>query len=462
MSQDKEPTGKSRTKKSTAKTDPKDSFKDASKKEVSVEPATVDPKQQSKTEGNKPKNDEPTLKIEVSKYASLVKILSGDNWWKVLISVFFIGCVLFSGISLVALAIKKMYPYSDITTNGLGTTTIKSENGEVSYWLFNSASLWANSGITVEKGDIITIRSSGKYHTAIHHLYDATKNNTDLKDQWIGSEGMPDNYNKTVEDDYRSKYRIFPGQPNGALVMQVATNTPFDTPNDERDNKKAKPDNFYFIGKERQNIYINNSGTLYFAINDIVLNDLTIKDMLMDCIIDTYNNDNDSIQNLYKNVKDDLSKTINFLLNQFEEKSFKTDMEYLKQVSPDQINLSVDDLLNDQNIKSEDIDVIKSIIKEKIPFRGKQFPERIDEKITKLASDNKYYENDTGLRRENINNLIKELKGNRAIGKLKLGVSKDDKGETVCELKYYHEKGYKTAWFDDNEGSLLIVVEKSK
>ena len=456
MSQDKESTGKSRTKKSTAKTDPKDSFKDASKKEVSVEPATVDPKQQSKTEDNKPIIEEPTLKIEVSKYASLVKVLSGDNWWKVLISVFFIGCVLFSGISLVALAIKKMYPYSDITTNGLGTTTIKSENGEVSYWLFNSASLWANSGITVEKGDIITIRSSGKYH----HLHDATKNNTDLKDRWIGSEGMPDNDYNDNEDFYRSKYRIFPGEPNGALVMQVATNQPFETPKDYIIDKKTKadPSNFYYIGKERQNIYINNSGTLYFAINDIVLNDSTIIDMLLDCLSDVKDRNY-----LYSIMKDKTQiERVETLMGEFD-KAFSTDLKYLR--------LDLDKLkqINKNSIrKSNSTEIIKSINIALGRGESELLPDRIKNRIDKLAYDC-YIDKKNNTKNEpkneiidrDINDLFKELNGNRAIGKLKLGVSKDDKGETVCELKYYHDLRGKSI-NDDNEGSLLIVVEKSK
>lgn len=452
MSQDKESTGKSRTRKSTAKTNSKDIIQDASKIEISVKSASVDPKQQSKTEGNKPKIDEPTLKIEVSKYASLVKILSGDNWWRVLISVFFIGCVLFSGISLVALVIKKMYPYSDITTNGLGATTIKSEKGEVSYWLFNSASLWANSGITVEKGDIITIRSSGKYHTAIHHLYDATKNNTDLKDRWIGSGGMSDNYNNDNEDYYRSKYRIFPGEPNGALVMQVATNTPFETPKDSIDKKtKADPSNFYYIGNERQNIYINNSGTLYFAINDIVLNDSTIIDMLLDCLSDV--KDRKYLDSLIKakTQKDRVDR----LMGEFND-AFSIDLEYLR-LDLDKLKQIKIDLIR----KSNSTEIKKSINIALGRCESDSFPDRINKKIDKLAYDCYMAKNDEEIRID-YNDLIKELEGNRAIGKLKLGVSKDDKGETVCELKYYHDNSYKTAWFDDNEGSLLIVIEKSK
>ena len=65
--------------------------------------------------------------------------------------------------------------------------------------------------------------------------------------------------------------------------MQVANNTPFDLSTD----KGADPDNFYFIGKERQNIYINHPGTLYFCVNDIILNNLTINEMIYESITET-------------------------------------------------------------------------------------------------------------------------------------------------------------------------------
>lgn len=354
MSQDKESTGKSRTRKSTTAT--KQTTSNNSNEKVIAS------------------DQEQTLKIEISKYTSLVNALGGTKWFRMTVSVCVIGVFLFFCIFMVAFAIKRIYPYSDITTNGLGATTLKSEKGEVSYWLFNTASLWANSGITVKKGDIITIRCSGKYHTAIHHLYDDVKGNKELQDKWIGSEGYPENKKEKNDDFHRSKFRIFPGMNNGALVMQVATDEPFDTPLDSNSNgKPAKADNFYYIGKERQHIYINNPGTLYFAINDIVLNERTIKDMLYYSII---NND-----------------TIPISLTE-------ANSAYKRSVA------SLDSIL---------------------------FGKIYDIKST--------------------------TKGVRSKGVLKLGITEDD-GIRKSELKYYYDNRYKTAWFDDNVGSLLILIEK--
>ena len=314
-------------------------------------------------------DQEQTLKIEISKYTSLINAMSGRKWLRMTISICAIGVFLFFCIFMVAFAIKKMYPYSDITTNGLGATTLKSEKGEVSYWLFNTASLWANTGISVKEGDIITIRSSGKYHTAIHHLFNDVEKNKELDNKWIGSEGYKQDEDKDSRDYYRGQFRIFPGMPNGALIMQVATDEPFDTPLDSSKNNKtkAKPEDFYYIGKERQHIYINNAGTLYFAINDIVLNRRNIVEMMRFCLS-------------YDAVK----------------------------------------------IKSNNIDNLKT-----------QFNTHFSQDFREGAK-----------KRDMIKN------------KLGLGTTKKDNNETVCELEYYLDKEYKTAWFDDNVGSLLILIEK--
>ena len=196
------------------------------------------------------------ITIELYKYKTLIDAL-GDRHKvrRVVITIFVLGILLFAGISAITVAIKRLYPYSDITTNGLGATTIKSEKNEVSYWLFNTATFWANSGIHVDEGDIITIRASGKSHTAIHHLIDDARTNKKGKySNWVGSEGEIDE-RANERDQIRRKYRIFPDLPAEALLMQVAKNDEHvDTPQD------GDPQNFYFIGKERQHIYINNNG----------------------------------------------------------------------------------------------------------------------------------------------------------------------------------------------------------
>ena len=480
MSQDKESTGKSRTRKSTAKT------------------KTPEQKQ--------------TLNIEVSRFGSIVKALTGEKWWRLMISVFFIGCIVFAGIALVAVAIKKLYPYSDITTNGLGATTIKSEKGEVSYWLFNTASLWANSGIPVERGDIITIRSSGKYHSAIHHLYDATKYNTVLKEDWIDSEGLPDNPNDNSGDHERSKFRIFPGLPSGALVMQVANNEPFDTPKD----KDANPDNFYYIGKESQHIYINNPGTLYFAVNDIVLNENNILDMLKASVMgsDKYKTDSSfkkKVDYVANHVveEDTVLSIISKLSNEivvasfYYKKNSKNELEYIDSIAiwnslfecAEKTDFDYLNAIKSKGYKEEEIifnninqkinrnycDTLLSIYGDAIDSIGKQIfnrigidtksvniPERIRMAIFDITKeyDRKKIEDSIKHKKidEEINIEVEELKrqltSNRAVGVLKLGVTVDEFGETVCELDYYNRKKYKTAWFDDNVGSLLLIIEK--
>lgn len=314
------------------------------------------------------------ITLKLNKYQSIVEALgSWSTTLRIIFTVFLLGMLLFCGIAFITLAIKRLYPYSDITTNGLGATTIKSEKNEVSYWMLNTAILWADSGIQVEKGDIITIRSSGKSHTAIHHMYQAATGNTVNPDKWVGAEGEYDQ--QDTPDWFRRQFRIFPNMPSGALLMQVATaetkrDTPLEIP--KLAHKKEVKDNFYFIGKERQNIYINNPGTLHFAVNDIVLDPLTILRMMSECLgEDEAKDDKNKIDNLIDGYK-------------------KENLEAIK-----------DSAINVFNAKYKNTDQV--------------------------------------------------------VGRhMKMGLSRDGQPE----LSYYLEKSYKNAWYDDNVGSFLIMVEK--
>lgn len=332
------------------------------------------------TEPQEKESQEQTITVRVNKYKSLVDALGRwSTTLRVVFTVFLLGVLLFVGIAFITLAIKKLYPYSDITTNGLGATTIKSERNEVSYWLLNTANLWADSGIAVKEGDIITVRSSGKSYTAIHHIYDAASGNEKPKDKWVGAEGEPDD-DKNEANKARRKFRIFPNLPSGALLMQVAVDESLtDTPLEHNNNH---PNSFYFIGKERQNIYITNSGTLHFAVNDIVLDRRTIVRMMYE-----------AIEN--KGAID--------ILNDLRDKGI--DKEQLR---------------TDSEIKDADAKLV-----------NERFKEVFEDQIA--------------------------LRDGTTIGKMALGRSGDE-----CELSYYLEKDYKTAWYDDNIGSFLIMVEKIK
>ena len=219
-----------------------------------------------------------------------------------------------------------------------------------------------------------------------------------LADKWVGSEGEVDNPDVRSSTFKRRQFRMFPNMPTGALVMQVANNNPLDSQADSDEEGKK---NFYYIGKERENIYIENSGSLYFSLNDIVLNKRTIIEMLYKCL------ENDNIK---------LSKQDCF-----------------------------------------------------------------DEPETLFAAFNKQYGNE----------IEKAAPGERKLGVLKIGITKIkeknlelplSKYETdhivgyedgdaivkMCELEYYFYAqpdvggdNYKTAWFDDNLGSFLIIIEKN-
>lgn len=232
------------------------------------------------------------ITIEVSRYKSLMDALDNDaKMWRIVLTVFLCGVLLFAGITVVVVSIKSFYPYSDISTNALGVTTLKNEKKEISYWLFNTSELWAKSGIKVKKGQTITVRASGKKHTAIHHLYDAADANfSKLREPWVGTKGFAQHEHPRSERDiYRAEYRIFPKENQDALLMQIVRNgkEPDTRPSAAHDKKYkfscADSENrFLLIGDKQENIYIEEDGELYFAINDIVTDDLTIGRLMLD------------------------------------------------------------------------------------------------------------------------------------------------------------------------------------
>lgn len=224
-----------------------------------------------------PKNEHPQrIRIEVTRYKSLLDAM-GD-WikvFRVIVTISVTGLLLFAGIMLVILSVKRIYPYSDITTNALGATTIKNEKNEVSYWLLNTAELWSNSGIKVKRGQTIHVIASGKKHTAIHHLVeDANLNSNILRDPWVGTEGSNDRPDD--RDEARRQYRIFPYANQDALLMQIVP-----IGKDPEDRPIEESSVAVLIGKERE-VHIEKDGVLYFTINDIVLDDMTIARMMCD------------------------------------------------------------------------------------------------------------------------------------------------------------------------------------
>ena len=327
-------------------------------------------------------NDNVTSKIEIEikRHQQLFELLSDPKrMWRVLLSLFLIIVVLFWGIAFVVIAIKKYYPYNIIETNIQGATTMKSEDKEIIYWLFNSADLWANSGIEVNEGDELTIRASGASCTAIHHLVDASNENFKCDDNWVGTEGQA---KYGARDMLRAEYRINKNYNEGILLMKIVP---------DRVDKKAchmAEGPVEIIGKERHNLRISKSGFLYFAVNDVVLTDAILNSMYCQ-YIDTIASHTPMDSKMVREIKDKFTS-----------------------------------------------------------WKGKETLEWLTNKSSIIDSTKKEIASNFGL----------------ALGKYPL---KEDSAyhkayPLVNELVYYKQKSFIDAWYVDNLGSFLIVIERKK
>ncbi|MCR5036534.1 MAG: hypothetical protein K6A73_04345 [Bacteroidales bacterium] len=247
--------------------------------------------------------EKPRIEIEINKYKRLVDVLNSPKLLaRAIVVMAVIITLVFVGVSVLAMVIKGFYPYKAVETNKYGATVIKNENTEVTYWLFNSADLWANSGIKVEKGQRITVRTSGAFHSAIHHLVqDADKNQQ--RDKWLNATGGMQS--QTKQDKARAKYRIAPEYEFNTIIMQVIPEEVLSLGNEwyskkftdihteyldyvDGMNKKITP-YIYKIGAGYENIEIQNDGILCFACNDIALTDRVIDKMKKDKHFDDLN-----------------------------------------------------------------------------------------------------------------------------------------------------------------------------
>lgn len=339
--------------------------------------------------------EKPKVEVLIVRHKELFEMLKNPHaMWRVLLSLFCIIVIFFIGLAFVVLAVKKFYPYNSIQTNIYGATIMKNEDKEVIYWLFNTAELWANSGISVKKGDILTIRASGASNTAIHHLVDNSRSNTVNRDKWVDTDGQRKTNNR---DMLRANFRINKNQDEGKLLMQIIPYSNQKTGPKwlaSTDNPYLKGDSksIIVVGKERQNIRIPCDGVLHFAVNDIVLTD----DVLDSLFVEDFENLKNEIKS--ENGKISLSKEEAL-------KAFKTgDKNKLEKI--------------EQNILNEN-KVLWSSIKKNYKEHGFNFGIYAD---------------------------------------------KNDKDSVVLinELLYYKENKFVDAWFVDNIGSFLIVIERQK
>ena len=349
-------------------------------------------------------NQKPELKVVVKYHKQLLEILEKPRlMWRAMLLLFLVLVIIFFGLTFFALTLKRFFPYSVIETNLQGATYVKNEDKEVIYWLFNTADLWANSGIEVKKGDELTIRASGASYTAIHHLVDSSKNNGIPYDEWVGTDGQK---KTTRRDSLRVKHRISKTSDEGILLMQVISAK---NQNNKKDwVNREDPSNWFLtkgnievIGKERRNLKISQDGILHFAVNDIVLTDTILNLMYCEWI--------DLMDTCY--IKKDNAEKAKALFCNIK-KSHENSVNELAELR---------DSINCAKLGKETTLKIGTEIG-RYPVIHKETKCGID------GLDSTYY----------------------------------NAYPVVNELVYYKQKGFRTPWFDDNLGSFLIVIERKR
>ena len=439
------------------------------------------------------------MEIEINKYKQLVDAISNPRILaKAIVVIAVIVVFIFLGISLVSLMLKKFFPYKAISTMQSGATIIQNEDTEVIYWLFNSADLWSNSGIKVEEGDIITVRASGAFHTAIHHAVEDAEKNTIFRDDWILPTGGRRPLNS--HDSSRMEYRIVPHANDNVLLMQII---PEKKQNDGRawiedinrnemgfrdgdtiyiDKSNSKAD-IIIIGDEKRDIKIPHDGILHFAVNDIVLTRRNMDKMHkqvhigdkktggtgdtsklelgsfpiprekkeLETLIDYMTNNSDKIEDQRYKSEKTLKKDISDLT------VIKNEWDNYSDAEKNLINI-IHKTLTTKVYDSIVATVIKKMDKNKLekgPFIIPEYKQVLGEVIRYLKKkDNKKLQ-ETIDTLESINKKWEEYEENNKR-------LKDIINHNLTELDYYRINNFVDAWYVDNVGSILIAIERKK
>ena len=364
-----------------------------------------------------PKDGE-RITLTIVKNKDIIEVLrSPALTLRFILITFCIVLFLFIGLSWVLRSIKKVFPYNTITTNPYGATLMQDEDKTVAYWLFNTATFWADSGIEVEQGDVLTIRASGSMNTAVHHLVEDADKNRIATDPWMDTDGGRDTEERNPD---RSRHRIAPGERENVLLMRVYP----PTEQDDRQETFSRINSYYVIGKEKSNVYIRENGRLQFTVNDIDMTPAKLREM--------YREERDAFIDIIKKeypkgitIKNSTIKISNL---EKEWKSFSNDF------------FSENEYANITNSK-----LTKDIVENKLDSY-KTLSEFI--KIYKIEKESSLKNLDSLIRNHGLK--VREVDAN----------GWEDYYPVINEYKYYYSTKFRDAWYLDNIGSFLIVIEK--
>ena len=399
------------------------------------------------------KDDSVDIKIE--KAGILGETISNKKFWSIFVAVFLCTCALLFGIFAVISTLKLTKQIPNIITKSSGVVINIEPDKEVAYFLLNSSDYWAETDIHVRKGDIISVFSSGTYNTAIHHIVNSADKDEVPPFKWCSMDGYPpENNAPRLIDRLSFEESIMPSSNNGTLVMKVASN-------------REDDGDLYAIGKKQENVTIRDNGKLFFCVNEIYLDASKIVELQKKYFDNLVSSDNQ-----IKALEDRADHLLASSDIDEQYKKFIDNNDYdgllsiiYARTKTNYLSLEEAQKCSYMNEHSKKNYVESTVLKPWNAHKDSSY-------VEKLST---FYQNFKGFKSDK--QILKSmLLDNAPIANGFINYRMGDKNEKVytvrgdnrqlisriIELEKYYQLDYPNVWYDDNLGSIFIIVEKKK
>lgn len=210
-----------------------------------------------------------------------------------------------------------------------GATIIEiRDEPEEAFYLLPASKMWANTGITLEPGQKISITASGYVNLAFHRLSNSAVNDEQPRHSWIGPDGGE--LNKPSEYDHMRKKNLIDTRSSFGKLLAVLVPSGAPTPGP----RCPRPENIQVVGSHNDNI-VNQSGKnsmLWLVVNDTYLIDDSLS---MNAYIGNEKALRNKVLEVSKDTIDVLRESVpkdsleNYIINRIElEKKSKRDKWY--------------------------------------------------------------------------------------------------------------------------------------
>ena len=166
--------------------------------------------------------------------------------------------------------IKEVILYdNELYINERGTfNPHKALNCEYALFLFNTADIWANSGIQVNENDKIKINISGAYNSCVNYVKRASEENVELTYPWVRYDRIEE---PDVSQDRALLHAIHKEYPIGSALFAIFPESEeLDTdPFIWSDPRRAEAVSRWTPESNRSFKKAEKSGTLHFTVNDM-------------------------------------------------------------------------------------------------------------------------------------------------------------------------------------------------